>query len=134
MSDDKQVAVQVQRLALWAALMQGLVGISWIAYVAYLPRLLEMVGISAQRALWILLADQILFVLFDWIAGSQADRIARVRGRVGKWLAVVAVLSALLLLLLPWAAATGSALVFLTVSLLWTMSSSVMRAPVLGML
>ena len=134
MSDDKQVAVQVQRLALWAALMQGLVGISWIAYVAYLPRLLEMVGISAQRALWILLADQILFVLFDWIAGSQADRIARVRGRVCKWLAVVAALSALLLLLLPWAAATGSALVFLTVSLLWTMSSSVMRAPVLGML
>lgn len=122
------------RLALWAALMQLLVGISWIAYAAYLPQLLESVGISARRALWVLLADQILFVLFDWLAGSQSDRIARRRGAVGHWLTVAATCSALLLLLLPWAAATGSPVLFLAVALFWTTSSSVMRAPVLAML
>jgi MFS family permease len=122
------------RVGIYFAVLQLFFALTWTVYVIYLPRLAEQVGIPKQWVLWILLADQLVFVVVDWLMGVYADRAAKVVGRLAPQLARVTLLSALAFLLLPWLAPLASPLLFLMLTLLWTVTSSALRAPPLVLL
>ena len=69
-------------LALFA--LQFLLASGWTVYVAFLPQLLERVGIAAGWIAAILILDQALFALGDFVAGAAADRSAQSVGRFGR--------------------------------------------------
>ncbi len=121
-------------LALRAALVQFVLALTWIVYVLHLPALLDLAGIDRRWFVWILLADQITFVLADWAAGAWADRLAAAWSRFGRLFLAAAVGSSLLMLSLPWLAATGSGVLLLLVTFAWTLTSSALRAPLFTLL
>src|SRR5262249_38293037 len=83
-------------LGLYLGLLQLLFTLSWTAYVIYLPKL-----VAQGWVLWILVLDQIIFSVCDWSMGVAADRVSKVMGRLGKWVALVTAASCLAFLLLP---------------------------------
>lgn len=122
--------------ALYLAGVQYFFFSCWTVYALYLPGLLESVGIAPARAAWVLMADQILFAVFDVAAGFAADRSRLLYGRIGPWVLGATVVSCLAFLLLPWAgmAGDGGAALLLLLAGLWAITSSALRAPVFSML
>ena len=117
------------RIGVYFALLQLLFTLTWTVYIIFLPRLAAEAGIPKSWILWILVADQLVFVIADWLMGARADRMSRVVGRLGPRLALVTLISALAFLLLPFAAPLASPLLFLALTFLWTVTSSALRAP-----
>jgi hypothetical protein len=64
----------------------------------------------------------------DFATGVWADRVSKVLGRIGIWAAAVTIVSCAAFLLLPFIAPAGAA-VFIAVTVLWTVTSSALRAP-----
>lgn len=116
------------------ALLQLFFTLSWTVYVIFLPRLAMQVGISKQWIVWILLADQVIFLAVDWAMGVYADRAAKVVGKLGPQLALITLASALAFLALPFVAPLASPVLFLVLTAFWAASSSALRAPPLVML
>jgi MFS family permease len=77
---------------------------------------------------WILLVDQAVFVVCDWLAGIHADRVGAAVSRLGRHIALVTGVSCAAFLALPLVASAGSAL-FIALAILWSASSSILRAP-----
>ena len=77
--------------------------------------------------------DQLVFTVCDFATGIAADKVTRVLGRLGVWVVAVTVVSCLAFLALPFVAAAGAPLL-LAVTLVWTVSSSALRAPPLMLL
>lgn len=121
-------------LALRAALVQFVLALTWIVYVLHLPAMLDAAGIARRWLVWILLADQITFVLADWAAGAWADRLATVWARFGRLFLAAAIVSSVLMLSLPWLAAQGSGALLVLVTFAWTLTSSALRAPLFTLL
>src|SRR6185295_11097800 len=109
--------------------MQLLFTLTWTTYVIFLPRLAAQVGIPKQWVVYILLADQLIFVIMDFTMGVAADRVSRVLGKLGYMVLGVTLVSCLMFLLLPFVAPQGAPWLFLLVTVLWVMSSSALRAP-----
>jgi MFS family permease len=78
---------------------------------------------------WLLMLDQLVFVLSDYATGLASDRVARVVGRLGAAVLGVTLLSCAAFLALPFVAPGGSPGLFIAVTLLWSVSSSALRAP-----
>lgn len=116
------------------ALVQGLWAIGWVVYVAWLPALVQQAGMLADWAPWLLMLDQWVFALSDLACGVAADRMQRQLRRLGPWLMGMMVLSALAFLLLPWIAQARMPGLFVGVTLVWTATSSALRAPVMALL
>ncbi|MBX3662392.1 MAG: MFS transporter [Burkholderiales bacterium] len=117
------------RIGVYFALLQLLFTLTWTVYVIFLPRLAAEAGIPKSWILWILVADQLVFVIADWLMGARADRMSRVVGRLGPRLALVTLVSALAFLLLPFAAPLASPVLLLALTFVWTITSSALRAP-----
>ncbi len=117
------------RVGIYFALLQLFFTLSWTVYVIFLPRLAAEAGIPKSWILWILVADQLVFMVADWVMGAKADRMSRVIGQLGPRMALITLLSALAFLLLPFAAPLASPLLFLAFTFLWTVTSSALRAP-----
>ena len=117
--------------ALYLALVQFLFVTCWTIYVIFLPGLLETAGLPRRYAPWILLLDQLVFMVMDVVAGVAADRTARVLGRLGPLIVGITAASCVAFLLLPHAARWGelAPVVFLTLLILWAATSSALRAP-----
>ena len=122
------------RVGPYFAVLQLFFTLTWTVYVIFLPRLAAQVGIPKAWVVWILLADQLVFLAVDWAMGVYADRVARVVGKLGPQLALVTLLSALAFVLLPWVAPLASPLLFLLLTFVWTATSSALRAPPLVLL
>lgn len=122
------------RVGLYLALVQFFFTITWTVYVIFLPGLAAQVGIPKQAVIFILMFDQLVFVIMDFAMGVMADRVARVVGRLGYIILGVTLVSCLAFLLLPMAAPVGAVWLFLGLTLLWSASSSVLRAPPLMLL
>lgn len=122
------------RLGLYLAALQLLFGLTWIVYVIYLPQLAESAGLPRSVVPWLLMADQLIFIVSDAAVGVASDRAAAVLGRVGRWVAGTTLLSMAAFVALPFVApaAGPGALVALTV--LWAVTSSALRAPPLTLL
>lgn len=118
-------------VALYLAVMQFLFVTTWTVYVIFLPQLLESAGIPARYALWILMFDQLVFMVMDVVMGVAADRAGRVLGRIGPLIIGATVVSCAAFLLIPHAALLGgaAAAALLILVLIWTATSSALRAP-----
>lgn len=117
------------RTGIYFALLQLFFTLGWTVYVIFLPRLAAQAGIPKQWVVWILLADQVVFLAVDWAMGVYADRAARVVGRLGPQLALVTLVSALAFLALPFAAPLASPVLLLALTFVWAATSSALRAP-----
>lgn len=111
--------------------VQFLLAVTWTLYVAFLPQLAAQAGIPRAQVAWILMMDQVIFVVMDLVMGVAADRVANAMRRLGGWVLALSVVSALAFVLLP-GVASPAWLVALTA--LWAATSSALRAPPMVMI
>lgn len=116
----------------YLALMQFVFASTWTVYAIYLPGLLEAAGIGKAAVPWVLMADQVLFALFDLLFGAAAARGLASYGRIAPALTATALLSCAAFVALPWSSTGAVPLLVLTV--LWVISSAALRAPLYAML
>ena len=124
--------------AIYLGIVQFVFVSTWTVYAIFLPGLLASVGIPKQWTAWVLMADQILFVVFDVAAGYAADRMNKLYGRIGPWVVGVTALSCLAFLLMPLLAvadgATWRAPLLLAMTAIWAITSSALRAPAFALI
>lgn len=110
--------------------------LTWTVYVIFLPQLAAQVGIAKEAVLLILLMDQLIFLVADTAMGVAADKSVRVFGRLGRWVVIVTLLSCAAFILLPLVAAQGPGVqwLFLACTVVWSVTSSALRAPPLVLL
>jgi hypothetical protein len=130
MSDTQRPAVPAGA-ALYIAGVQFLFVTTWTIYVIFMPRLLESAGLPVAWAAWILVLDQIVFMVADVASGVYADKVQRRLGRIGPLVVGATLVSCLAFLLLPHAMLLGAAAPVLggLLILVWTTTSSALRAP-----
>lgn len=121
-------------LGMAVAAVQLTLALSWTVYVLFLPTLAAQAGIPGPWVIGLLMLDQLVFFVADYACGVASDRMRALNARFGPAIAGVTALSALAFLALPWLAPQGSPLLFVAVTLLWTASSSVLRAPPLNLI
>jgi MFS family permease len=123
-------------LALYLGVVQFLLAVSWTVYVIFLPRLLEATGLPRSLVPWLLLADQLMFMVCDVAAGLAADRMSRIAGRLGPVLVAATLVSCLAFLALPHMPGLGPQAQVLLIGAtgLWVITSSALRAPLWMML
>src|SRR3990172_7702765 len=108
-------------VALYLALVQFLFVTMWTICVIFLPQLLESAGIPARHTLWVLMFDQLVFMVMDVVMGVAADRVGRMVGRIGPLVIGATIVSCIAFLLIPHAALLGeAAAASLTLVLIWT--------------
>jgi MFS transporter len=122
------------RLALSLAIVQFFFALSWTVYVVFLPVLAAQVGIPATAVVFVLMLDQLLFVLSDYALGVAADRASRLLGRIGPMVLAVTLVSCVSFLLLPVLAPKAPVGLFLALVVAWSLTSSALRAPPLTLI
>ncbi len=125
---------KLSRIGIYLGFLQLFFTLTWTVYVIFLPKLAGQVGIRPQAVIVILMLDQVIFAFMDWLMGRLSDRWALVVGRLSRIVAVTTAVSCVAFLLLPFVAPTGSEALFLALTVLWSASSSVLRAPPLALL
>ena len=119
----------IARAGLVLAVLQFGFALTWVVYVVFLPALAAQVGIAKSMVPWILLADQAIFLVCDWLAGVFADRVGEAVVRLGRLIALITLVSCAAFLALPLVAPAGSAPALGAVMLVWSATSSMLRAP-----
>jgi hypothetical protein len=120
-------------VGVYLGVVQFFFAASWIVYVIYLPQLAAQAGIPKSAVAWILMLDQLVFVVADYATGVAADRAAKVVGRVGGAVLAATLISCAAFFALPYVAPGGSAGAFVAVTLIWALTSSALRAPPLAL-
>ncbi|MFM9917134.1 MAG: MFS transporter [Rhizobacter sp.] len=122
------------RVGLYVAVVQFFFALTWTVYVIYLPQLAAQAGIPKTAVIWLLMLDQLVFLLSDYACGVASDRMAQLNGRIGPAVLATTVVSCAAFLLLPLIAPQGSAALFIAATVLWTLGSSALRAPPLNII
>ena len=124
-----------QGAGLYLAVLELVFALGWTAYAIYLPRLAASVGIAAGAVIYILMLDQAIFTITDFAMGVAADKVSRLVGRLGHWVAAITALSCAAFVALPYVAATKlGPTALLTLIVIWAITSSALRAPPLMLL
>lgn len=124
-----------QGTGLYLAALELVFTLGWTVYAIYLPKLAASVGIAAGAVILILMLDQAIFTVTDFAMGVAADRVSRLIGRLGHWVAAITLVSGAAFLALPFVAgARIGAGIFLTLTITWAVTSSALRAPPLMLL
>jgi MFS family permease len=120
----------------YLAILQLVFTLGWTVYVIYLPRLAAQVGIAPTAVILILMLDQAIFTITDTAMGIAADKIAPIVGRLGVFVASLTALSCAAFIALPFVAETGpnAQAIFITLIVIWAITSSALRAPPLTLL
>lgn len=113
------------------ALIQLLFTLTWTIYVAFLPQLAAAAGIPKDKVIWILMLDQAIFIAMDFALGVSADKMVAAMKRLAGPMMVLTGLSAAAFVLLPQAGASAGLLPTLTI--VWAVTSSALRAPPMAM-
>ncbi|HXC37491.1 MAG TPA: MFS transporter [Burkholderiales bacterium] len=117
-------------VGIYFAALQFVFALCWTVYVIYLPALAARAGIPASAVIWILMLDQAIFALMDVGMGVAADRLAAAYARLARIVLAVTLASCAAFLLLPFASAAGwGAAPFVLLIVLWSATSSALRAP-----
>ena len=111
---------------LWVQLFLAL---GWTVYVIFLPALAAQAGLDAKLVPWLLLADQAIFAVMDWSLGTMADRMAGTMRRLGNAIALMTLVSCGAFVALPLVAPAGSPALLIAVTVVWSATSSALRAP-----
>src|SRR6059036_1045318 len=93
----------------YLAILQLVFTLGWTVYAIYLPKLAAQVGIAPSAVILILMLDQAIFTVTDTAMGIAADRISRVVGRLGVFVACLAAVSCAAFIALPFLAGAGPA-------------------------
>ncbi|MBK7659532.1 MAG: MFS transporter [Betaproteobacteria bacterium] len=112
-----------------SAASQFLLAVGWTVYVIHLPQLAAQAGIDKRWVPWILLMDQAIFAAMDWALGTAADRVAGATARLGNAIALATLVSCGAFLAMPLVAPQGSPALFLALTVVWSATSSALRAP-----
>ncbi len=117
--------------AVYLAVVQFLFVTTWTLYVIFLPQLLTAAGLPASHAIWVLMLDQLVFMVMDVVMGVAADRAGRMLGRIGPVVVGATAVSCIAFLLIPHAAQLGPSAphVMLGLIVAWAVTSSALRAP-----
>jgi hypothetical protein len=119
----------------YLAILELVFALGWTTYVIYLPRLAASVGLSAGAVVLILMLDQIIFTVTDFSMGVAADKVSRLIGRLGHWVAAITLISCLAFVSLPFIAGAHLGVTpFLALTAAWAATSSALRAPPLMLL
>jgi hypothetical protein len=121
-------------LGLTVAAAQLALALSWTVYVVFLPGLAAQAGLPPSAVPLLLMADQLVFMLADYACGVASDRVLALQARLGPWLVGVTLLSAGAFVALPLLAPEGAPALFVAITLLWTLTSSVLRAPPMNLI
>ena len=124
-----------QGAGLYLAVLELVFALGWTVYAIYLPRLAASAGIAAGAVIYILMLDQAIFTVTDFAMGVASDKVSRLVGRLGHWVAAITALSCAAFVALPFVAGTKlgpTALLVLIV--IWAVTSSALRAPPLMLL
>lgn len=113
--------------ALYLGVVQFFFATTWTLYVIYLPQLVKQAGIDLAWVPWILVADQIIMALMDVVTGFWADRVRSGLATMGMWILGLSVISCAAFVALPFAG--NSSTMLLLAILVWTLTSSALRAP-----
>jgi hypothetical protein len=124
-----------QAAGLYLAALEFIFTLGWTVYAIYLPKLAASVGIAAGAVIFILMLDQAVFTVTDFAIGVAADKVSRLVGRLGHWVAAITLLSCVAFVALPFVAgAQLGAAMFLALTITWAITSSALRAPPLMLL
>ena len=124
-----------QGAGLYLAVLEFVFALGWTVYAIYLPRLAASAGIAAGAVIYILMLDQAIFTVTDFAMGVASDKVSRLVGRLGHWVAAITALSCAAFVGLPYVAGAHlgpTALLALTIT--WAVTSSALRAPPLMLL
>ncbi|HUD86395.1 MAG TPA: MFS transporter [Xanthobacteraceae bacterium] len=120
---------------LYLAVLQLVFALGWTVYAIYLPQLAAAVGLSAGTVIIILMADQAIFTVTDFAMGVAADKVSRLVGRLGHWVAAITLISCAAFVGLPFVAGGGLGVAaFFVLLVVWAVTSSALRAPPLMLL
>lgn len=122
-----------QRYGWYLAVLQLFFTLCWTVYAIYLPKLAAAAGIAPGTVILLLMLDQAIFTVCDFATGIAADKMTRVLGRLGTFVAAATALSCAAFIALPFVAAAGAPLL-IAVTVIWTVTSSALRAPPLMLL
>jgi hypothetical protein len=124
-----------QGAGLYLAALELVFALGWTVYAIYLPRLAASVGIAAGTVIYILMLDQAIFTITDFAMGVASDRVSRLVGRLGHWVAAITLLSCAAFVGLPFVAgAKLGPTALLVLIVIWAVTSSALRAPPLMLL
>jgi Major Facilitator Superfamily len=129
-------AARARRTGVYLAILQLALTLSWTVYLIYLPKLLAEVGVAPAMVIVILMMDQLIFTVTDTAMGVAADRIAAVFGRLGVLVGSLTALSSAAFIAMPYVAGAGpkAQLFLIALIVIWTTTSSALRAPPLTLL
>lgn len=122
------------RVGLAVAVVQFFFALCWTVYVIYLPQLAAQAGIPKSAVIWLLMLDQLVFLVADYACGVASDRMANLNARLGPAVLAATVVSCLAFLLLPLLAPQGSPALFIAITVVWSIGSSALRAPPLNII
>jgi hypothetical protein len=120
----------------YLAILQLVFTLGWTVYAIYLPRLAAQAGITPAAVILVLMLDQAIFTITDTAMGIFADKIAPIVGRLGVFVASLTALSCAAFVALPFIAEAGpgSQAIFIALIVIWSVTSSALRAPPLTLL
>lgn len=121
------------RFGWYLAVLQLFFTLCWTVYVIYLPKLAAAAGLAPKATVLILLLDQAVFTVCDFATGVAADKVTRVLGKLGVYVVAATAVSCAAFLVMPQVAALGAPLL-LAFIVVWTVTSSALRAPPLMLL
>lgn len=121
------------RFGWYLAVLQLFFALCWTIYVIYLPKLAAAAGIAPKAIILVLMLDQAIFTVCDFFTGIATDKVTRVLGRLGVWVTAATALSCAAFLIMPLVAGLGTPML-LAVIVVWTVTSSALRAPPLMLL
>jgi hypothetical protein len=122
-----------QRFGWYLAVLQLFFTLCWTVYAIYLPKLAATAGIGAGAVIWLLMLDQAIFTVCDFATGVAADKMKKALGSIGVWIVGATALSCAAFLALPFVANAGAG-VLIAITVVWTVTSSALRAPPLMLL
>jgi MFS family permease len=122
-----------QRFGWYLAVLQLFFTLCWTIYVIYLPKLAATAGLAPKAVILVLMLDQAIFTVCDFFTGIATDKVTRVLGRLGVWVTAATALSCAAFLVMPLIAGLGTSML-LAVIVVWTVTSSALRAPPLMLL
>ena len=130
------IGAGANRTGAYLAFLQFVFALGWTTYVIYLPKLAAEVGIAPSAVILVLMLDQAIFTITDTAMGFAADRIASLVGRLGAFVGALTVVSCTAFVALPFVAGAGpdAKLALIALIVIWSVTSSALRAPPLILL
>lgn len=115
-------------------LIQLLFTLTWTVYVAFLPQLAASAGIDRSWVAWILMADQVMFIVMDLVLGAASDRVAAATRRLGPWMLAINAMSCAAFVAMPFLAGFIGPAGLLAAIVAWSLTSSALRAPLMALI